>query len=197
VFFRKNDDPLHAGHSRYLESRLIKLANDAGNSVLDNAVAPKLPHLNETDEDSMNEYLRHVERVLQALGHDLFTVRQVANDDLKEPVDTSAFHVPENLKSLVNSIKGQCMALKATEVYSTQVPDLRAKVFVGARSRIYASLRFQKHPVRLYIHDHGIVYVNEGDSLGAEVLSKLSNAHSIALARLTKELSSWPHPGKN
>lgn len=188
VFFRKND-PLHAGHTGYLESRLIELATNAGNSVLANAAAPKPPHLNEADIDSMNGFLRHAERVLQALGHDLFTIRQASNEGLKQPTESATFNVPGNLNDLVNSFKEYCLALKATEVYSTQVPDLRAKVTFGSGSRVYASLRLQKHRVRLSVHGHGVMYVNEGASFAGEVLSKLLEAHANCLARLTKEVA--------
>lgn len=69
VAFTSKDENLTKAHVRYLESKFIKLAQDAGRYVLTNTASPQLPSLPRSDRDAMDEYLESAKMLLGALGH--------------------------------------------------------------------------------------------------------------------------------
>ena len=71
VAFTSKDDNLTKSHIRYLESRLIKLAQTAGRYDLDNGNGGQPSALPRADGDTMEEYLDNLRTVLAALGHRL------------------------------------------------------------------------------------------------------------------------------
>jgi hypothetical protein len=62
------DENLTKAHARYLESRLIELAAQAGRAVLANGTAPPRPPLPEADIADMEYFRSQVEMVLPVLG---------------------------------------------------------------------------------------------------------------------------------
>jgi len=62
------DENLGKSHGRYLESRLIQMADLAGRATLDNGTAPPLPHLPEADVDDMEFFLEQIQMVFPVLG---------------------------------------------------------------------------------------------------------------------------------
>ena len=71
VAFTSKDANLTKAHIRYLEGRLIKLAQVAGRYDLDNANDGQPSGLPRSDEAAMEEYLDNLRIVLGALGHRL------------------------------------------------------------------------------------------------------------------------------
>ena len=69
VAFTSKDDNLTKAHVRYLESRLIALANQAGRYVIENSVSPQLPSLPRADRDAMEEFIGGIQTLLGVLGH--------------------------------------------------------------------------------------------------------------------------------
>lgn len=94
VTFTSKDDNLTKGHIRYLESRLIQQAIQAGRYKVMNSAEPQLPSLPRADRDAMEEYLDSAKTLLGVLGHRLLDslVSVARNDSVK--VDTS-FSIPE------------------------------------------------------------------------------------------------------
>lgn len=62
------DENLTKGHIRYLESRLIDLAYQAGRATVANGTRPDLPPLPLADQDEMEFFLEHLELILPVLG---------------------------------------------------------------------------------------------------------------------------------
>lgn len=69
VAFTSKDDNLTKGHIRYLEARLVQLAQNAGRYVLKNAASPQLPALPRPDRDAMEEFIDSIRTLLGVLGH--------------------------------------------------------------------------------------------------------------------------------
>ncbi len=69
VAFTSKDDNLTKGHVRYLESRLVDLANTAGRYDIENSVSPQIPALPRADRDAMEEFIIGVRTLLGVLGH--------------------------------------------------------------------------------------------------------------------------------
>ncbi len=76
VFFTSKDDNLTKSHVKYLESRMVSLAQRAGRAALENGNVPQIPTLPRPDRDAMEEFLESVQILLPALGFPL--LRRIA-----------------------------------------------------------------------------------------------------------------------
>ena len=65
------DQNLTKAHARYLESRLIAIATEAGRVKLTNSTAPELPLLPEADVSDMEYFIEQLRVVLPVLGLDV------------------------------------------------------------------------------------------------------------------------------
>jgi hypothetical protein len=72
VFLVSSDDALTKGHVRYLESRLIRLTQEAGSVALANDTHPDFQRLPEADRADMDNFVENAALVLPVLGCDLF-----------------------------------------------------------------------------------------------------------------------------
>jgi hypothetical protein len=80
VLVISKDENLTKSHGRYLESRLVSMAHDAGRAELDNGTAPPLPALPEPDVADMEGFLDHVRMVFPVLGFDFLQPKLTAAD---------------------------------------------------------------------------------------------------------------------
>src|SRR5690606_4287481 len=71
VLFTSKDENLTKAHVKYIEARMIELANDAGRVALENGNAPQLSALPRADRDAMEEFLDPARILLAALGFPL------------------------------------------------------------------------------------------------------------------------------
>ena len=76
VLLVSSDEMLTKGHVRYLESRLIKLTQEAGSVALTNDTHPDFQRLPEADRADMDTFVDNAALVLPILGCDLFRRRQ-------------------------------------------------------------------------------------------------------------------------
>ena len=72
VVLVSSDEMLTKGHVRYLESRLIKLTQEAGSVALTNDTHPDFQRLPEADRADMDTFVENAALVLPVLGCDLF-----------------------------------------------------------------------------------------------------------------------------
>lgn len=96
VVVTTSDDALSKGHVRYLEARLIEIANMAGRVVLDNAQEPAADkrRLPEADKANMEAFLANLKTILPVVGLDLLKARPVitapqAHTHLTDPSRTN------------------------------------------------------------------------------------------------------------
>ena len=75
VFLVSSDETLTKAHVRYLESRLIRLTQEAGSVALTNDTHPDFQRLPEADRADMDAFVEHARLVLPILGCDLFRMR--------------------------------------------------------------------------------------------------------------------------
>jgi hypothetical protein len=72
AFFTSRDENLHKAHLQFLESRLIRLAQDANRCHLANANTPEEPSLSEIDQADMRSFLGQLLLVLNVVGIGIF-----------------------------------------------------------------------------------------------------------------------------
>jgi len=69
ITFTSKDENLTKAHVRYLESRLVGMAKQAGRYQIMNSACPQLPSLPRSDRDAMEEFLGAAKMLLGSLGH--------------------------------------------------------------------------------------------------------------------------------
>jgi len=69
VFFVSKDENLTKGHVRYLESRLVEIANSTGRYKIENGTQPQLSPLPRPDIAAMEEFLNYIKLLIGVLGH--------------------------------------------------------------------------------------------------------------------------------
>ena len=79
VVVTSKDENLTKAHVRYLESRLLQIATQAGRATLVNGTAPPLPPLPEPDVADMEFFLEQVQLVLPVLGFPFTQPRPAAD----------------------------------------------------------------------------------------------------------------------
>lgn len=73
IFVTANGEPLNKAHSRYLESRIYKLAKQIGKIALENAQEPTMSQLSKAATAHMEDFLSNMRLVLPALRFDFLT----------------------------------------------------------------------------------------------------------------------------
>lgn len=108
------DENLTKAHARYLESRLIELAKQAGRTALANATSPSRPPLPEADIADMEYFLAQIEMMLPVLG---FTFLQRAPEParVEATADSPLFVLTSvGVKAEVREIDGEFVVLKGS-----------------------------------------------------------------------------------
>ena len=133
------DQNLTKAHGRYLESRLIAIAQEAGHAKLFNGTAPKNENLPEADIADMEYFIAQVRLVLPVLGLDFLREKPqvsrppqivqsptldkilVANQPTPEPLDNPHFEIQskkDNLHALAKEVDGDFVVLAGSETRS-------------------------------------------------------------------------------
>ncbi|MGK5017066.1 GIY-YIG nuclease family protein [Janthinobacterium sp. HLS12-2] len=140
VSFSSKDENLTKAHVRYLEARLVSMANEANRYRLENNVAPTLPSLPRADRDAMEEFLGFAKTLLGVLGHrilDPFVVR-------KTSVDAQIATMIKNIPAPAEKV------LEPSAVFYLRVSSLQARavwteegmvVFEGSDAALNASAK--------------------------------------------------------
>jgi hypothetical protein len=69
ILFTSKDENLTKSHVKYLESRLVKIANDAERYKLENINLPTTSSLPMSDKDAMEDFILNVKLLTGTLGH--------------------------------------------------------------------------------------------------------------------------------
>ncbi len=88
VFLVSSDETLTKGHVRYLESRMIKLTQEADTVALTNDTCPDFQRLPEADRADMDTFVENAALVLPILGCDLFRRRTVLKRSARDAATT-------------------------------------------------------------------------------------------------------------
>lgn len=97
IIFTSKDDNLTKSHIKYLESRLIEIANQTNRYGLKNGNYPALSSLPLPDKDSMEEFLSNIKTLTGTLGHK-FLENPISIKNIPEP------EIPLTTKSEKNSM---------------------------------------------------------------------------------------------
>ncbi|HEX3156101.1 MAG TPA: GIY-YIG nuclease family protein [Candidatus Angelobacter sp.] len=181
IVFHRPHTPLNTGNIKFLESRLVKLAENAGNCVLNNEVAPQLPKLAKTETADTQQFLDRILFLLQALGFDFFAKQDLSSE---EPAKEKGLDVPEILRRFIKEFKTEVLHLPHAEFYITKTPDFRAKVVKDNDFRVFARLKTRKRAFKLELKDVATLDLLPDDKIEGAVKDQLLEAYRKAVEYL-------------
>jgi len=134
VIFTSKDENLTKSHIKYLESKLIEMARDAGRFPLDNIQTPSSPMLPRGDIDCMDTFLKHLKTLLGVLGHLILqepvsqrNSETVANDELSPSAaqwDREFELTTKNLSAKSIMTNEGMVVLKGSQAIEKHLPSL-------------------------------------------------------------------------
>jgi hypothetical protein len=183
VFSRSS--ALHSGQIKYLEARLIELANEA-RRVSANETGSNYATLSSADKAEMEKFLSIIVFNLIALGFDFFRRQQLPAEQDVEAEAVSAgpedvVQVPTHLQKLTEQFRDIVSHFSNVECYTTRTPDYRAKVTNGSHFRVFARMKFKKAGVKLELKDVKDFKIGQDDRLDEEVASCTEKAYRLAV----------------
>lgn len=194
VVITSKDANLTKSHGRYLESRLIALAIQAGRVQLENGTQPPLPNLPEADGSDMDEFVRQLQIVLPVLGVNAIRVRETKPAVPASPAsqDSPVFRLTNQklgVDARAQQIDGEFTVLAG----STVTASVReSEKYSESTAKAYASYRAMHERL---VADGSIEVVDgKGRVVRDIVFSSPSTAGAIALGRSCNGRESWVSP---
>ena len=117
IFFISKDENLTKSHVKYLESRLIQIANATKRYKTGNSNQPQLSSLPPSDRDAMEEFLVYLKLLLGVLGHKLLEELSTVikrNDETLSNINNPLLNV-ENVELFLSVAGVKAKALQTEE----------------------------------------------------------------------------------
>lgn len=191
VVITSKDANLTKSHGRYLESRLIQLAAQAGRVALENGTAPDVPRLPEADASDMEYFLSQLQIMLPVLGINAIRVRPIRVPSAADPVESPVFTL-KNAKAGVDAsaqqIDGEFTLLAGSRV----VPVWHGVGKATSTQKAYANYRAQHEG--LLADGSIVVEAGVGHVTRDIVFSSPSTAGAVALGRSCNGRIEWVSP---
>lgn len=187
VVITSKDANFTKAHARYLESRLVELAKQAGRVVLENKTAPNLPGLPEADASDMDYFISQLQIVLPVLGVNAIRV-PLPEPGTVEDTLSPVFHL-QNARGQVDAeaqqIDGEFTMLAGSYVIATW--DATGKAPSTRKQYDYFRAQHQE------LLDRGDIVVGKGRGRLTRnvVFTSPSLAGAIALGRSCNGRREW------
>ena len=191
VVVTSKDANLTKAHGRYLESRLITLAKQAGRVVLDNGTGPPAPGLPEAHASDMDYFIGQLQIILPVLGIDAIRVREPRRVPGARVKMTSyrRSSVSQNKKLGVDARAQQIDGEFTVLAGSTVVADWHGVGKADSTIRAYESYRAQHQKL---VGDGSIIVANGVGTLAKDlVFGSPSTAGAISQGRSCNGRISW------
>lgn len=180
VFFISKDELLTKTQIKYLESKLILLANEAKTAEIENSIEPTLPTLHEADISDMEYFLDQIKLVLPLVGFNLLRATTI-----KEGVSQKGL----NKKAQIFKIKNQRFKARmfvTEDGFIVEKNSVANKNVTTSMTENYKKLR-QKLIDKGILRDKGEYYVFVEDT----IFSSPSAASNIVLGRQSPGPIEW------
>ncbi|GAB3491834.1 GIY-YIG nuclease family protein [Flexivirga lutea] len=189
VVITSKDTNLTKSHGRYLESRLIELATEAGRVTLENGTAPPTPRLPEADASDMEYFLGQLQIVLPVLGVNAIRVRPTRSTaGTASPAESPIFSLRskrQHVDASAQQIDGEFVMLSNSLV----VPEWHGVGKAASTQKAYANYRAQHESL---LADGSIVVEDDVGRVTRDIVfSSPSTAGAIALGRSCNGRTSW------
>lgn len=190
VVITSKDANLTKAHGRYLESRLIGLAHEAGRVTLENSTAPGAPPLPEADVSDMDYFVSQLQIVLPVLGVNAFRVRPTSALVTPAVVSpTFRLTLRSGIDARAQQVDGEFTVLKG----STVAGSVRTSSgYSKSTARSYAAYRALHDKL---VADGSIEIIDGMGRLTRDIVfSSPSTAGAIAAGRSCNGREEWVSP---
>ncbi len=185
--FYRAGGALHAGQLSQLEAFLIDKAQASGTHVVLNAATPRQT-MSKTESEFVIPFAAQIESMLKVLGLDFFSLPRAAEPTEVKRESQGHFAVPQHLQTLVDLFRESCLEKEAVDLYTTKVPDVRARVTHDGQSRVFATIRLLKNGVRLWLSQEGEFVLHSANDFGEVERQALGRAYLERRSQLTRTL---------
>ncbi|MDR3391407.1 MAG: GIY-YIG nuclease family protein [Sulfuriferula sp.] len=169
VAFTSKDDNLTKAHVRYLESRLVSLANSAGRYAIENSASPQLPSLPRADRDAMEEFIGGIQTLLGVLGHRVLeplverTPAPSTHEEVSSPQPTIQTESEQPTSLAMTPSQSQTFQLRVSNLIATAVRTDEGLVILAnseAASAVQNSLSVGYRALRERLISSGVLIEN-------------------------------------
>lgn len=125
VIVTSKDENLTKSHVRFLESRLIQVANMAGRAKLTNGTAPPAPPMPEADVADMDYFLGQLQMILPVLGFNFLQPKPSFTKDAPAGATASPIFTLEavGVKAEAREVDGEFVVLKGSTARKQGTPS--------------------------------------------------------------------------
>lgn len=192
VLITSADDNITKAHARYLESRLITIAQSVGRCTVENGTAPAPPPLPEPDIAVMDEFIQELHIVLPVLGINLFRGRAAGATPTASTVAATAspvfqLNVPKaGIMARAQEIDGEFTLLAGSAVAS----EVRASdKYAASTASAYAAYEATHRKLR----DEGSIDTSKTPALATRDIpfTSPSTAGAIVTGRSCNGRQAW------
>lgn len=179
VCFCSKDELLTKAHIKYLESRLISIARDANNSLIENSNNPKLPRISEADVSDMEYFIEQIRLILPVVSY--YT--------LVAPIQHSKANV-------VSAMAGKKYSIKSKSISATMIESEEGFMVLSgsqASKNLSRSIAEGWVKIRKKLIDAGVL-IESGEHLKFVENANFSSpsaASSVILGRQAPGPISW------
>lgn len=183
VVITSKDTNLTKSHGRYLESRLITMATEAGRVLLDNKERPPVPSLPEADASDMDHFVTQLQIILPVLGVNAIRI-QPADKTTESPLFRLRQTKP-SVNARAQQIDGEFTVLAG----STVVASWHGVGKAASTVKAYALYRARHEQL---LNDGSIKVIDGAGRLTRDVVfSSPSTAGAVALGRSCNGRREW------
>ncbi len=180
LFFISKDELLTKSQIRYLEARLIQMANEAKMAEIENGTAPRIPKMHEADVSDMEYFLDQTKVVLPLVGFNLLKSTTVKQGLIDKSVTNAS-----NIFSIRNQ-KFEAKMIVTEDGFVVEKNSHANKTETVSMTDTYKKLR-QKLIATGVLRDNGADYIFTEDT----VFSSPSAASNIVLGRQSAGPFEW------
>lgn len=203
VAFTSKDDNLTKAHVRYLESRLVSLANAAGRYAIENSASPQLPSLPRADRDAMEEFIGGIQTLLGVLGHRVLeplverSPAPIPREEL--PSTPPAIQAESELPANLAAMPSQTFQLRVSNLIATAVRTDEGLVVLtnsDAASAVQNSLSLGYRALRERLISSGVLVENGSKLKFAkdQLFRSPSQAAALVVGYSINGRDSWKTP---
>lgn len=181
LFFISKDDLLTKTQIKYLESRIVQLANDSKAAEIENGNIPSLPTLHEADKSDMEYFLDQMKLILPVMGF-----RFLISSVVKHSGNEISQQNQEKLLLKINSNKINASMYINDQGFIVEKGSQAKKILSKSCTITYRKLR-QKLLDTQILKDNGEYYEFVEDT----IFSSASAASNMILGRNSNGYTEW------
>lgn len=182
IFFISKDELLTKTQIKYLESRLVQLANEAKTAEIENGNYPSLPTLHEADISDMEYYLEQIKLILPVMGFQFLISSTVISEQKSNETNPLEIHELYFIKTK----SFQATMIETDQGYIVKKGSEAKKTLSNSTTDTYRNLRRKLIETNVLIdkNDH-LVFAED------TVFNSPSAAANMVLGRNANGFTEW------